>query len=136
MKVHRRYLPNLISFVYSFVHPEDSNWPGLKCHPRKGSSGNSPQLSWMKHDIRAKSVSPLSRGAPLVPQNALFRRVKLETEDEISLNFESEGSRRNETAQTTRFHSASVEDGDARGRKLERFVAANDSTFQANKVCG
>ena len=90
----------------------------------------------MKHDIRAKSVSPLSRGAPLVPQNALFRRVKLETEDEMSLNYnESEGSRRKGTTpQTTRFHSASFEDGDARDRELERSAAATE-TFRANKVC-
>ncbi|KAE9400793.1 hypothetical protein BT96DRAFT_975141 [Gymnopus androsaceus JB14] len=119
-----------------FVHPNDPNWPGVKCHRNKHSRDVSPHSSWMKHDDRRdRSASPLGRGAPLVSQHTLFRRVKQETEDETPLNYsETEGNRRKGmTPQTTRFQTVSLE-GDARGRNIERSVAVEQDPLQSNKA--
>ncbi|KAJ3936863.1 MAG: hypothetical protein NXY57DRAFT_83323 [Lentinula lateritia] len=70
-----------------FVHPEDPQWPGVKCYPYVHKNSNS-QPSWAEHDRQSSrrfSSPPGSRGGPLVPQGDLFRRCKVEEED-ISLS--------------------------------------------------
>ncbi|KAK7467101.1 hypothetical protein VKT23_004161 [Stygiomarasmius scandens] len=72
-----------------FVHPTDPNWPGLKCHPvipgysshnHRNFSGNNR----VPRDRSQRSHSPSSRAAaPLVPQDDLFRRCKMEEDDNV-----------------------------------------------------
>ncbi|KAJ3977768.1 hypothetical protein EV361DRAFT_532163 [Lentinula raphanica] len=73
-----------------FVHPEDPQWPGVKCYPyfhKNTSSYSSRARHDYDSDRRHRSPSG-GRGVPLAPQGALYRRFKVEEED-IPLNYDS-----------------------------------------------
>jgi hypothetical protein len=83
---------NLSPFVcHSFVHPEDSNWPGLKPVDKRidfvlpTPHRASRSLPWgnAKFSPKRKSGSPERcperHSAPLVSQNDLFKQCKIET---------------------------------------------------------
>ncbi|KAJ3998179.1 hypothetical protein F5050DRAFT_1275176 [Lentinula boryana] len=117
----------------SFVHPEDPQWPGVKCYSYVHKSSGS-QTNWMKpHDREStrRFSSPLgNRGAPLAPQGDLFRRCKVEEEDlslsHVQPNRKQDTSNRHPGASFYR-DSQTVESTE-RGRITEQ----SDSTVDSN----
>ncbi|KIK59902.1 hypothetical protein GYMLUDRAFT_666719 [Collybiopsis luxurians FD-317 M1] len=129
-----------------FVHPDDPNWPGLKCYPlpsRAKVSGSQP--SWHKPDARdtsRHSASPPVRGNALVSQKELFATCKMESKsDYIFLKSGScdngENTRKKDSRLADLHHVASESQGhhtteNSSRRSLARYHRGN-STSDASK---
>ncbi|KAF5391439.1 hypothetical protein D9757_001911 [Collybiopsis confluens] len=99
-----------------FVHPDDPNWPGLKCRPPlprpKGSSGF--QSVWHHDDNRNRprrspSPAPPIRRSPLVSQKDHFMRCKVEPDtNDLPFRFDDdEGDTDRENFAPHRYHNIS-----------------------------
>lgn len=99
----------LIVHFSSFVHPEDPNWPGLKPTDKRinfaspasrrasanltGKTRFSPKRKASSPDDR-----PERRSAPLVSQNDLFQKCKIEADEAVRENY-GQSRRRNDDEQ-------------------------------------
>ncbi|KAJ4469454.1 hypothetical protein C8J55DRAFT_523995 [Lentinula edodes] len=122
-----------------FVHPEDHQWPGVKCYPYVHKNSGS-QPSWTEHDRQSSrrfSSPPGSRGVPLVPQGDLFRRCKVEEEDISLSHVATESNAKQDMASNRHRVASSHRDGQTieiseRGKITEQIHNRGRSTINGN----